>query len=459
MFAKERIMKSSSAPFILTAAVTASLALTGLPQRAHASTWAGANANWSSNANPGWNGTGVPDAIGATALFVSPTATTTQDIGAGVTVGTLNKGGAANASWTIVPTNALILNQDGGGAGYATLANSTTAVGGHRLNINAGTLTLADDLLISNTSGSNSTSGSIAIAANIGGAGNITLANISNNIGVAPIYFNGTISSNFTGNILLRSGAVTFNDKDFLGNAATNVLTLGQVGQGGVSLVSTNTPGTVVNNIVVTANTGGATLLGSISNAASNNTTFSGTVTLNGNLTLTSANITNAYVALSNTVSGAGSLTKVGAGIARLSGVNTYTGDTLVNEGTLLFTNTGEQYFLIQDSNESNQIAGAGTALIDGLFRLDTSLLNDSAGLWNLVDVNNLTETFGVTFGLAFVGGPAFTNEGGGLFTSGDWTFNTATGDLTLAAIPEPGTMALFVVALGFLAPRRRIES
>jgi autotransporter-associated beta strand protein len=55
-----------------TARACAGLALASLlaltPPLSAQSTWSGISGNWSSNASPGWNGTGVPNAAGATAI-------------------------------------------------------------------------------------------------------------------------------------------------------------------------------------------------------------------------------------------------------------------------------------------------------------------------------------------------------------------------------------------------------
>lgn len=133
-----------------------------------------------------------------------------------------------------------------------------------------------------------------------------------------------------------------------------------------------------------------------------------------------------------------------GTGTTQLSGVNTYTGNTTAGTGsTLSLTSAGEIRFDLANAGVGNQILGAGTANFAGRFRLDVADVTTPAGSWTLVNVGTLTETFDAgTFGLAFLSGPTFTNVGGGLYTSGDWSFTTGTGVLTL--VPEPSTWALF---------------
>ena len=156
-------------------------------------------------------------------------------------------------------------------------------------------------------------------------------------------------------------------------------------------------------------------------------------------------------------------------------GVNTYTGNTTIfgsgsanQQGRLSLESTSETRFLLQDSDMSNRILGGdsllsfkGEVTLGGLLRLDVSGLTDAEGTWNLVDVAGLNESFGGTFGLAFVGGPTFTNAGGGTYTAtnakGDWTFSTATGNIVL--VPEPATVVLAgvgIAAAGWTLCRRR---
>jgi hypothetical protein len=92
----------------------------------------------------------------------------------------------------------------------------------------------------------------------------------------------------------------------------------------------------------------------------------------------------------------------------------------------------------------SNGILGSGSVSLDGLFSLDSSALSATSGVWDLVDVDNLTETFGSNFGLRLLGETsAFSNAGGGVYSysnaAGDWSFSEATGQLVLAQVTHLG--------------------
>ena len=136
-----------------------------------------------------------------------------------------------------------------------------------------------------------------------------------------------------------------------------------------------------------------------------------------------------------------------------LSGVNTYTGDTTVSNGTLLLSDNAQLLFTIGASGVNNQINGSGKLDLYGDFKFD---LTGAAGVgsWTIVNVGSLTEFFGSTFTVA-----DFTDAGSNIWTrdyaGSTYTFSESTGVLT-AAVPEPSTWALMGASVALLALRRR---
>jgi autotransporter-associated beta strand protein len=204
--------------------------------------------------------------------------------------------------------------------------------------------------------------------------------------------------------------------------------------------------------LVTTINFNGGTLQARTTHTAFINTNIDNAVVLAGGAVIDSNGFNITIPKALTAGAGNGGLTKQGGGALTLSAVNTYTGNTTVTAGSLVLANTGELLFNIANGGVSNSILGSGAATLDGLFRLDITALTDTAGTWNLV--NTATKSFGGTFNLAFTDDTAFTNAGGGLYTSGDWSFDTATGNLTL--IPEPASLALAGMGLLMMLPRRR---
>ncbi len=309
--------------------------------------------NWSNAAGTTWTGAGTyPNAAGAAIQKISGSSSSTlaQDVVGGVTVGSVLLGGSSANTWTISATQGLILNSDGAGAGAASIVINSSNSGARMLFTTGMTLTLADDLLIDNRSyTAASTAGSFQFQSILAGTGNLTLRNVSNTINAGQIRLEG--ANSFTGNVAVEKGIVTFNNTTSLGNAA-NVVTLGSNGGGSATLVSNITSAvTLGNNLVVADGSGGTLVLGaksSVGNATTATTTYSGEITLNGDLTVDASQINttsttgNTVVALTGVISGAGDLTitqaaNTGTGTTAvwLRGDNTFTGDTNIASGTL----------------------------------------------------------------------------------------------------------------------------
>lgn len=309
---------------------------------------------WDVSANWTLGAPGFPNAAGDGALNIQTiTTSTTQATAGGVTVGKIGHDATNNTSWTITATTAITLNNLGAGA---IVRNTDTSTGGSNqlIILGVGGLTLADNLNITNTGGSTASS-SINLDTVIRGTGNITISNVSNSFanGNGAVFLQRT--NTFVGNTTIGKGLTKFNDAKAF---STGQINLGQTGLGDASLLSTQAIN-AANNIVVAAGTGGTSLLGS---STSGTATYSGLITLNGNVTLTNLNSggggTTAY---SNTISGNGGVRVIGPGTALLSHANTFVGSTTVDSGTLKAGATDAL-----GSTSSVTVNSTGTLLLSG---------------------------------------------------------------------------------------------
>lgn len=127
-------------------------------------------------------------------------------------------------------------------------------------------------------------------------------------------------------------------------------------------------------------------------------------------------------------LTGAGSFTKLGAGQASLNGNNTYTGNTIIQQGTLSFS--------FASINDASSVYIAN----DGFLNLNTS---------GQTDVITSLYFDGIAQAVGIWG----ASGSGAQFES---PFITGNGFLSVTAVPEPGTIGLLIVsAMGFALIRR----
>jgi fibronectin-binding autotransporter adhesin len=133
-------------------------------------------------------------------------------------------------------------------------------------------------------------------------------------------------------------------------------------------------------------------------------------------------------------------LNKNGAGLLVLGGVNTYTGSTNVNAGTLELADNARLRFVIPATGNSNKLTGAGTATLKGDFAIDiTAAAALSSGTWILEDA--ASASYESSFSVVTTAGVPWTDAGGNKWTTPGtvpdtvWTFNEADGTLTLGNV------------------------
>ena len=250
-------------------------------------TWTngGATGNWNLAGN--WSGTGTlpPQAAGDSATF-GATAPGTVNLDANETVGGLIFNNASAFTLSSNMSSTLTLDNSNGGVAI------TVTTGTHSIQ-NAAAFN--DNVSVATASGTQ-----ITIAGNVAQVSGIRSLTKT---GTGTLVFIG--SNAYTGGTVVTSGVVEFNGFGALGTGTT--LGLGAAATNGMlRYASGNTAD--ISGLTVTLSAGG------------------GTIDTNGNDVILANPIGN---------SGAGGLTKTGAGKLTLGGANTYTGTTTINNGIL----------------------------------------------------------------------------------------------------------------------------
>ena len=281
----------------------------------------------------------------------------------------LTLAGAGNGTISsIIGTGAGTLAKNGTGTWTLSEAGTNTYTGA--TNINAGTLQLGASNVIPNASAVTVASGATFdvngyqdTVGSIAGGGNITFgASTGSSLqvgGNASTTFSGVISG---GGYFVKSGTGT------LTLSGANTYT-------GVTTVNTGTLSAGINNAI--GSSSAVTVASGTTFNLNNYSDSVGSIAGAGSITLGSGALTagndGTSTAFSGVISGSGTLTKVGAGALTLSGVNTYTGSTTVNTGTLsaginnavgsgsaVTVNSGATFNLNTYADTVGSIAGTG---------------------------------------------------------------------------------------------------
>jgi autotransporter-associated beta strand protein len=156
---------------------------------------------------------------------------------------------------------------------------------------------------------------------------------------------------------------------------------------------------------------GGGTLTLQAANTYSGGTTVSGGALL-GNTTSLQGNIlNNALVVFDQTpdgtyagsMSGSGTLAKLGAGVLTLTGTNTYTGGTIISGGSVIATADSLQGTII--NNASITFGGSSDSTFHGMIGGTGSITKTGTGALTLGGTNPMTGAFNLNQGSLWLGG------------------------------------------------------
>jgi autotransporter-associated beta strand protein len=138
-----------------------------------------------------------------------------------------------------------------------------------------------------------------------------------------------------------------------------------------------------------------------------------------------------------------GSITKNGNGILTLSGVNSYTGNTIVSDGSLMISPSGGLRFRPTSFSTNNVVTGTDASSLSflGTVVLDLTNANTTDGnFWQLFNLDSFTSNIPVLTPAAVISTSlgSFSETSLGIWklpvTGGEWIFTETDGSLTYNA-------------------------
>ena len=375
------------------------------------------------------------------------------------TVSVSNGSGLGTGSVTVLP--AAVVNLTTTGATYTNnfnLSGSALTPGANTL---SGTITLIGDTVIgsSGSAGANFT-GKITGDYNLSFLGSTTTLSNTGNDYSGNLGINGT-----TG--LLASGAVTVK----LGN---NEVISNGAGKGNVYLAGSGTAG---NFSTLDLNGKTETINGLSSSGTAAQVRIINTSATTASLILGDNNQTATFAGAISDGTGQVIITKIGSGTQTFTGLNTYTGGTHVDAGTLAvganFTMTGANQVTlaatgVAGTNYATMTSTAGTLTFAGTLgiKITASLVGgESFSLFSASggalagDFTNVSLTGSYLTSLTETGSGIWTGTTSGLdFTFATSGVNAGILSVAISAVPEPASCAAIfgALVLGASAFRRR---
>lgn len=385
-----------------------------------------------------------------------------------VTATSANSFGGAGRDVTVL-TGALVNLASAGGLTYANNFNlagtslSLGGVGGATIttvgNTVSGTVTLMGDTTIGGSGTNGTISGKITGDYNLSVLGGLTLSNTDNDY-AGHFGING-VTGLLGGNaVMVKLGA-----DEVLANGAGkgNVYIYGSGTAGNYSTLDLNGKSETINGLI----SGGTAAQIRITN----NSATAATLTLGDN------DQTTTYAGTIIDGTGTVRIVKIGKGVQTFSGLNTYSGGTAVDDGTLAiganFTMSGANRVSVAatglaGSNYATVKSTAGTLTFGGTLGINLTASLSGGESFSLFSASGGTLA-GNFSGVSVTGSYAasLTDNGSGIWTGSgngfDFTFSTSginAGILSVTAssVPEPSAYAaiLGILSLGVVAGRRR---
>jgi autotransporter-associated beta strand protein len=333
------------------------------------------------------------------------------------------------------------------GSGVNTINNAgSVTLSGQLIGSNAATLVKTNVGVLTLTGNNTNYSGSFIVnAGTLAGSASSLTGNIALNNKKTALTINQVGSGAYTNNITGSNGAVTISVTTPSGSPSSTLLLGGNNSYNGGTTIKGGTVagyagsslrGTIVNNGRVSfLNTNAASYIGGMSGtgtlimAGTGTVTLSGTNTYKGGTLITNGTLVGNILSLQGNisdngmvafnqpstatykgvVSGTGALSMVGLGNLTLSGINTYTGGTFVNSGTLsgavvnlpgaiTLANGGTIAFnQTAGGVESNAITGSGNLTKLGTSSLTLSGTNNSYSGVTTISAGTLAFTNGAS--------------------------------------------------------------
>ncbi|MDB4754752.1 autotransporter-associated beta strand repeat-containing protein, partial [Akkermansiaceae bacterium] len=405
------------------------------------------------------NGGGSVTFLGTHALTGSTnvSAGSTLNIGDGTTDGSITDS-AINSAGTLVYNNVGAVTQTGALGGTGTLEKhgvETLTVAAAATYTGATTIT-GGKLTFQNTTSSSS----FAIASG---------ATLEFNTDVPVLNLGSTVLTG-TG-IVLKTGTGQTNWGGTIGNIALGSGALIDIQQGSLRAGS-NANEVWTNNLSDVNIAAGATLFTQEASARVDVITGDGTVQSGFNhaayadgFTMGVDNGSGTFNGVIQNANAPAQIYKEGTGTQTLTGVNTYTGNTTVEDGAITLADGGQLAMVPAANGVNNVIQGGapntGTINLDGALNINLGGADTTSGNnWLLVDDANLTVNYGGTFAVTSSLG-AFSNSSG-VWTLVDgantWTFTQSTGALTLVGLYD-GWAASFGLTGGDAATTADLEA